>query len=89
MRFGTICVLAFSLAVATPTVEAVEQTVNTICPVTGKRVDSAIPGIIVTVGKGERSQRLVIGVADADAASKVKSNPNAYVTAAKANKKAE
>ncbi len=89
MRYMAICVLAFSLAVVIPIADAVEQTVNTICPVTGKRVDSAIPGIIVTVGKGERSQRLVIGVADADAAAKVKNNPNAYVTAAKANKKAE
>jgi hypothetical protein len=85
----TICLLTVCLAGFGSLALAEEQAVNTICPVTGKQVDNAIQPIIVTVGKGERSQRLVIGVADADAAAKVKGNPNAYVAAAKANKKSE
>jgi hypothetical protein len=89
MRYAAIVLLTLSLWVSVPAIYAADQAVNTICPVTGKKIDSAIPGIIVTLGKGEKSQRLVIGVADADAAAKVKSNPNAYVSAAKANKKAE
>ena len=89
MRYATVALLVLSFSISGPVVYAADQAVNTICPVTGNKIDSAIPGIIVTVGKGERSQRIVIGVADADAAAKVKSNPNAYVSAAKANKKAE
>jgi hypothetical protein len=65
------------------------KAINTICPVTGQPVNSTISPIIITTGKGERSQRLLIGVADAQAAEKVKANPTAYIAAAKANKKAE
>jgi adenosine/AMP kinase len=65
------------------------KAINTICPVTGQPINSAIAPIIITTGKGERSQRVLIGVADAQAAEKVKANPTAYIAAAKANKKAE
>jgi hypothetical protein len=66
-----------------------QQAVNTVCPVTGKPVDTTIPAVIVTVGKGERAQRIPIGVADRAAADKVKADPSAYVEAAKANRKAK
>lgn len=80
--------LAFVGATASA-LSAVEQTViNSICPVTGKAVDAALPPVIVTMGKGERAQRVVIGVADRASADKVKANPAAYVEAAKANRKA-
>jgi hypothetical protein len=69
-------------------VAAEQPPVNTTCPVTGMAVDSSIPPVIVTVGKGERAQRVVIGVADRSSADKVKANPSAYVEAAKANRKA-
>lgn len=65
------------------------QAVNTVCPVTGKPVDTTIPAVIVTVGKGERAQRIPIGVADRAAADKVKADPSTYVEAAKANRKAK
>jgi hypothetical protein len=65
-----------------------QAAINSICPVTGKAVDATIPPVIVTVGKGERAQRVLIGVADRAAADKVKANPSAYVESAKANRKA-
>lgn len=68
---------------------AEEKPINTICPVTGEMVNSAIAPVIVTVGKGERSEKIIIGVADAASATKVKNNPTAYVAAAKANKQAK
>ena len=80
--------LAF-VGTSAPALSAVEQTViNSICPVTGRAVDADLPPIIVTMGKGERAQRVVIGVADRASADKVKGNPAAYVEAAKANRKA-
>jgi hypothetical protein len=66
-----------------------QPAVNTICPVTGKAVDTSIPAVIVTVGKGERAKRVAIAVADRAAAEKVKANPSAYVEAAKTNQKAK
>ncbi len=84
-----ILLLGVTLAVIPNTGFAEDKPVNTICPVTGQPVNSAIAPIIVTIGKGERSQKILIGVADADAATKVKNNPTAYIKAAKANKKAD
>lgn len=66
-----------------------QPSVNTICPVSGKPVDSTIPAVIVTVGKGERAKRIAIGVSDRAAADKVKASPAAYVDAAKANRKVD
>lgn len=63
--------------------------VNTICPVTGKPVDTTIPAVIVTVGKGERVKRFAVGIADRAAAEQVKANPGDYIEAAKANRKAK
>ena len=81
-----LCLLL--LVVAPATLSAADQAaINTICPVTGKAVDASIPPVIVTVGKGERAQRVLIGVADRAAADKVKANPSAYVESAKANRK--
>lgn len=80
--------LAVVLLLTGALVAADQPPVNTICPVTGKAVDSAIPPVIVTVGKGERAKRVVIGVADRASADQVKANPSAYVEAAKANRKA-
>jgi ABC-type Fe3+-hydroxamate transport system substrate-binding protein len=76
-----ILALPHSLSAAEP------STVNSICPVTGKPIDTALPPVIITLGKGERAQRVVIGVADRAAADKVKANPSTYVEAAKANRK--
>lgn len=59
--------------------------INTICPVTGKAVDPTIPPVVVTIGKGERSRKILIGVADAASAQKVKARPDLYADAAKAN----
>jgi len=76
-------------ATLSPTLAAADQmAINSICPVTGKAVDATITPVIVTLGKGERAQRILIGVADRAAADKVKANPSAYVSAAKANHKA-
>ena len=79
------------LALSPPTLSAADDqhAVNTVSPVTGKPVDSTIPAVIVTVGKGERAQRVAIGVADRAAADKVKADPSTYVEAAKANRKAK
>jgi hypothetical protein len=68
---------------------AADKPVNTVCPVTGKPVDPGIAAVVVSLGKGERAQKVVIGVADAAAAEKVKANPEAYVAAARANRQAE
>jgi ABC-type Fe3+-hydroxamate transport system substrate-binding protein len=88
----TLMALMLSLVFAGGTassLSAVEQTaINSICPVTGKAVDAALPPVIITMGKGERAQRVIIGVADRASADKVKANPAAYVEAAKANRKA-
>ena len=80
--------LIITLLLPVALVAADQAAVNSICPVTGKAVDAAIPAVLVTVGKGERAQRVLIGVADRAAADKVKTNPAAYVEAAKANHKA-
>jgi hypothetical protein len=63
--------------------------VNSICPVTGRPVDPAIPAVMITMGKGEHAARLVIAVADAASAEKVKANPEFYIAAAKANRQAD
>jgi hypothetical protein len=60
--------------------------VNTVCPVTGKPIDATIPPVVITMGKGEKARKVVIGVADAAAAEKVKANPETYAAAAMANK---
>lgn len=82
----TLMALMFTLPLALSAAE--QSAVNSICPVTGKAIDAALPPVIITLGKGERAQRVVIGVADRAAADKVKANPSAYVEAAKANRKA-
>ncbi len=67
---------------------AVDQAINSICPVSGKAIDTAIAPVLVTVGKGERAKRVLIGTADRASADKVKANPAAYVEAARGNRKA-
>jgi hypothetical protein len=93
MRYIALLLVSVGLLSCMPSVwtaESADSTpINTICPVTGNQVDKAIPPIIITVGKGERSQKIIIGVADTTSATKVKNNPNAYVAAAKANKQAK
>jgi hypothetical protein len=87
-----VLVLASALllsASSTALTAADQAPVNSVCPVTGKAVDSTIPPVIVTLGKGERAQRVVIAVADRASADKVKANPSAYVEAAKANRAAK
>lgn len=81
--------LVLSLLSPAALAAADQQAVNTVCPVTGKPVDSSIPAVIVTLGKGERAQRITIGVADRAAAEKVKASPSDFVEAAKANRKAK
>lgn len=80
--------LATGLNVNLAAVESAKP-INTICPVSGKPIDPAIAPVVVTMGKGDRAQRVVIGVADAAAADKVKANPEIYAPAAKANKQAD
>jgi hypothetical protein len=81
--------LLVSALLCPATLGAADQSaVNSICPVSGKPVDGTIPPVIVTVGKGERAQRVVIGVADRASAEKVKANPAAYIEAAKGNRAA-
>ncbi len=88
-RFLLMTCLLLSGALLSGALTAADQSpVNTICPVTGKAVDNAIPPVIITLGKGERAKRLLIGVADRASADLVKGNPSAYVEAAKANRKA-
>lgn len=89
MALIRLFLLSACLLVSGALVAADQPPVNTICPVTGKAVDSSIPPVIVTVGKGERAKRVVIGVADRASADQVKANPSAYVEAAKANRKAQ
>ena len=79
--------LLFAVVVSTP-LTAAEKPINSICPVTGKPVDTSVEPVIITIGKGERSQRIVIGVSDAASAEAVKNNPSTYIGAAKANRKA-
>lgn len=83
-RFLLLLCLLFPSAMTA----ADQAAINSLCPVTGKAVDATIPPVIVTVGKGERAQRVLIGVADRAAADKVKANPSAYVESARANRKA-
>ena len=83
----TLMALMFTLPLALSAAE--QSAVNSICPVTGKAIDAALQPVIITLGKGERAQRVVIGVADRAAADKVKANPSAYVEAAKANRKVQ
>ena len=63
--------------------------INSICPVTCRAVDRSIPPVLISTGKGEHAVRLVIAVADAAAAERVKANPEAYIAAAKANRQAD
>lgn len=89
MRLILIFQLFVALALPGALTAADAKAINTVCPVTGKAVDAAVPAVIITVGKGERAQKVVIGVADAAAAEKVKADPEAYVAAAKANRRAD
>lgn len=89
MRLILIFQLFVALALPGALTAADAKAINTVCPVTGKTVDAAVPAVIITVGKGERAQKVVIGVADAAAAEKVKADPEAYVAAAKANRRAD
>jgi hypothetical protein len=63
--------------------------VNSICPVTGRPVDKNVPAVMISTGKGEHATRLVIAVADAASAEKVKANPELYIAAAMANRQAD
>jgi hypothetical protein len=85
-RLGLL--LALGLAFAAAGAEGAKP-INTICPVSGRAVDPSVPPVIITMGKGERATKVVIGVADAAAAARVKANPELFVNAAKANKQAE
>lgn len=76
--------LLLSLTVALGAAD--QAAINSICPVTGRPVDPAIPVVMISMGKGEHAVRLVIAVADAAAAEKVKANPELYIAAAKANR---
>lgn len=87
MQIFRSLLLLLSLLLPVALAAADQVVVNSVCPVTGKAVDAAIPPVLVTVGKGERAQRVLIGVADRAAADKVKADPAAYVEAAKANRK--
>lgn len=78
--------LALTMALA---LAADSKAVNTVCPVTGKPVDPGVTAVVVSMGKGERAKKIVIGVADVAAGEKVKANPEAYVAAAQANRQAE
>jgi hypothetical protein len=64
----------------------VPKPINTVCPVTGKPIDATIPPVVITMGKGEKARKVVIGVADAAAAERVKASPETYAPAALANK---
>ena len=86
-RFLAILLLAASLAAPAGAADPVP--VNSICPVTGRPVDKTVPPILITMGKGEMAVRLVIAVADAEAAEKVKANPELYIAAAKANRQVD
>ena len=88
MMIIRITVMALILTLPHALNAAEPATINSICPVTGKAIDATLSPVIITLGKGERAQRVVIGVADRAAADKVKANPSAYVEAAKANRKA-
>jgi hypothetical protein len=83
-RCLAILLLAASLAASAGAAEPAP--VNSICPVTGRPVDKAVPPILITMGKGEKAVRLVIAVADAEAGEKVKANPELYIAAARANR---
>lgn len=80
--------IAILLALSMGLALAADKPVNSVCPVTGKPVDAGVAVVVVSMGKGERAQKVVIGVADAAAAEKVKANPEAYVAAARANRQA-
>ncbi len=87
LRWLVACGLVAGMAIAAPAADPVP--VNSICPVTGRPVDKAVPPILVTMGKGEKAVRLVIAVADAEAAEKVKANPELYLAAARANRQVD
>lgn len=79
-----LLVLSVGLALS-----ADSKAINTMCPVTGKPVDPGVAAVVVSMGKGERAKKVVIGVADVAAGEKVKANPDAYVAAAQANRQAD
>ena len=84
-----LTLIATLLAMTMGLALAADKPVNTVCPVTGKPVDAGVSAVVVSMGKGERAQKIVIGVADAAAAEKVKANPDAYIAAARANRQAD
>jgi len=84
-----MAILLLAASLALPAGAAEPEPVNSICPVTGRPVDKTVPPILITMGKGEMAVRLVIAVADAEAAEKVKANPELYIAAAKANRQVD
>ncbi len=87
LRWLAACCLVAGLALTAGAADPVP--VNSICPVTGRPVDKAVPPVLITMGKGETAVRLVIAVADAAAAEKVKVNPELYIAAARANRQVD
>ncbi len=68
---------------AAEVVPAEQRAVNTICPVSGLKVDAALKPVAVRTADGRSVQ---VGVADAECATVVSKDPVRYATLAEANR---
>ncbi len=92
MRFAIIAALALGLGVSSyaedagKTVAKDAKAVNTICPVSGEKVD---PKIAPVEAKTKDGKTVLVGVCCEKCPAAIKKNPEAYGDAAVANKKYE
>ncbi len=79
---GVACAPALSAAEA---IDASKRAINTVCPVSGKKIDPHVEPIPAT----KDGRTVMIGADSAADAATIKANPAKYVDAALANRKAD
>jgi hypothetical protein len=95
LRFARLVALLVTLALACglgqPALAADSELkpINTVCPVTGQPVDPTLAPVVVVLGKGDKAKRIIIGIADRSAAAQIKTDPQRFAEAAKANRAAK
>jgi hypothetical protein len=84
---GLLCLgVALSPALnAADAIDAAKRAINTVCPVSGKKIDPNVEPVPAT----KNGRTVMIGADNAIDAATIKANPAKYVDAALANRKAD
>jgi hypothetical protein len=82
---GLACLAAGAAGAADAPIDASKRAINTICPVSGKKIDPFLEPV-----KASKASRVVLIGADSSTdAEIIRAHPDQYVDAALANRKAE